>query len=229
TAIAVTGMSLRAWMIGGAAVAAIAYLIYRNWGDLPGFARRVWAGVTAPVLLFASLVVRGLAVVQSAIAVLLPFTRSAAEQLHSWADSLRAAAASAWGVATSASGLADAAKGAKDLGQTGDEAAKSQQGLGDALEAAAKAARQNLQSFDEVHTLQKEMASGPAGLDVDLGLGELAMPIVSGGIGGAFSDFADTVGESASRLASAWQSAVQSISTWWANLKQRAFETFPWL
>src|SRR5690606_26494080 len=103
-AIAVTGMSLRTWMLVGAAVAAIAYLIYRNWGDLPGFARRVWAGMTAPVLLFASLVVRGLAVVQSAIAVLLPFTRSAAERLHSWADSLRAAAASAWGVATSASG-----------------------------------------------------------------------------------------------------------------------------
>src|SRR5690606_30403276 len=153
----------------------------------------------------------------------------AAERLHSWADSLRAAAASAWGVATSASGLADAAKGAEDLGQTGDEAAKSQLGLGDALEQAAKAARKNLQSFDEVHTLQEEMAGGPAGLDLDLGLGDLAVPPVVGGIGGAFEELAETVGQSANRLASAWQSAVQSISTWWANLKQRAYETFPWL
>ncbi len=76
---------------------------------------------------------------------------------------------------------ADLAKGFGDLEKSTKKSADATEEQADALTEARKAANKNLQSFDEVHTLQEDMSGSAEDLADSLGLGEIEAP---GDIGG---------------------------------------------
>lgn len=211
------------WMAIGAALALVVWALARNW-------QSAWAYISAATLYAASIVVRGVGMIVSAIALIVPGLRGAAQAVRSWADSLRDAAAGQLAVARSAGNAVTAAKGGEQMAQTAQKAAQAQQDLGKATEEAAKAAQSNLQSFDEVHTIQEEMADSPAmempAMDLALDPAGLGL---AGGLGDAIGGLAQQVEETTGRLAQAWQTAVTTITGLWEGLKAKALATFPWL
>jgi len=228
TSLIATMRPLLPWMVIGAAVAATALLIARYWNQLGDVARRVWSGIAAVVLYAVSLIVRGTGAIIGAISVFIPALRGASQAMTDMANRLKAMAAQSMAAArTSAVGSTSVAQSAKQVATTAQKAAQAQQGLGESVEEAAKAAQSNLQSFDEVHSIQEEMADSPATLELaDLELGDL--PGVAG-LGNAFADMAEEVDAGAGRIAEAWQKTVDAISGAWERLKTGALNTFPWL
>lgn len=211
------------WMAIGAALAVVVWLLARHW-------QAAWAAISAATLYAASIVVRGVGMIVSAIALIVPGLRGAAQAIRSWADSLRDAAAGQLSVARSAGSAITAAKGGEQIAQSAQQAAEAQQDLGKATEEAAKAAQSNLQSFDEVHTIQEEMADSPA-MEMpamDLALDPAGLGLADG-LGDAFGGLAQQVEETTGRLAQAWQTAVTTITGLWEGLKAKALATFPWL
>jgi tape measure domain-containing protein len=228
TSLVATMRPLLPWMVIGAAVAATALLIARYWNQLGDIARRVWSGISAVVLYAASLIVRGTGAIIGAISVFIPALRGASQAMTDMANRLKSMAAQSMAAAkTSASGSTAVAQSAQQVATTAQKAAEAQQGLGESVEEAAKAAQSNLQSFDEVHSIQEEMADSPATLELEgLEIGDL--PGVAG-LGNVFADLAEEVDAGAGRIAQAWQKTVDAISGAWERLKTGALNTFPWL
>lgn len=228
TSLVATMRPLLPWMAIGAAVAATALLIARYWNQLGDIARRVWSGISAVVLYAASLIVRGMGAIIGAISFFIPALRGASQAMTDMANRLKAMAAQSMVAAkTSASGSTAVAQSAQQVANTAQKAAEAQQGLGEAVEEAAKSAQNNLQSFDEVHSIQEEMADSPATLGLEgLEIGDL--PGVAG-LGNVFADMADEVEAGTRRIAQAWQTTVDTISGAWERLKTGALNTFPWL
>lgn len=204
-------------------IAATLYLV-AHWKGFASFAKRVWSGVSAVVLYAASLIVRGTGIIISAIGFLIPAFRNAGKAVIGYANTVKAAAGAAWGGTTGAAGaegIAAVADSAAKAAQTGQEAAEAQEGLADGISKAAKAANKNLQSFDQVHTIQENMAGSAVEMpditipDVpDFAIGDM-------GVGGVTS-IADDIAES-------WSNATEAITGGWAKLKAKALETFPWI
>lgn len=228
TSLVATMRPLLPWMIIGAAVAATALLIARYWNQLGDIARRVWSGISAVVLYAASLIVRGMGAILGVLSAFVPGLRGASQAVSDMANRLKSMAAQSMAAArTSAAGSTAVAQSAQQVANTAQKAAEAQQGLGEAVEEAAKSAQNNLQSFDEVHSIQEEMADSPATLELEgLEIGDL--PGVAG-LGNAFAGMADEVEAGTGRIAQAWQTTVDTISGAWERLKTGALNTFPWL
>lgn len=231
-AIAATGLSLRVWMVGGAAVALALYALARAFGGLGNAAQAAWALISAVVQYGASVVVRAIGAILQVVSILVPGLRGVAQAVLGVAAQLRASAgqslAAARAAAKSAQSTQAVGQSAQRTAQAAQQAAEAQEGLGEATEKAAKAAADNLQSFDEVHQIQEAMADSPAAMEMPAL--DMAMPEVpAGGLGGALGELAQQVEETTGRLAQAWQTAVERISALWDGLKAKALATFPWL
>ncbi|MEW6048248.1 MAG: tape measure protein, partial [Bacillota bacterium] len=154
------------WMAAGAAVAVTAYLLARAWGHLADVARAVWSAIGAVALYGASLVVLGVGLILAGIGAIVPAFRGAAQAVLGLADSLKASASQSWASARSAAQMVRTAQqaqaGQEGVAKAGQKAAESQNQLAEGVEKAAQAAAANIQSFDEVHQLQEEMAESPA-------------------------------------------------------------------
>ena len=224
----VTMRPLLPWMVIGAVVVGTAVLIARYWNQLGDIARRVWQGIAAVVLYAVSLIVRGTGAIIGAISFFIPALRGASQAMTDMANRLKSMAAQSMAAAkTSAAGSTAVAQSAQQVATTAQKAAEAQQGLGESVEEAAKSAQNNLQSFDEVHSIQEEMADSPATLELEgLEIGDL--PGVAG-LGNVFADLAEEVDAGAGRIAQAWQKTVDAISGAWERLKTGALNTFPWL
>src|SRR5690606_25445422 len=70
--IAATGLALWKWMVAGAAIAVVVYLLARYWNHLGDVARAVWSAIGAAALYGASLVVRGIGLILAGIGVIIP-------------------------------------------------------------------------------------------------------------------------------------------------------------
>ncbi len=205
-------------------VVATLYLL-ANWEKFSGYARRIWSGVSAVVLYAASLMVRGIGMAASAVGSLVPALRGAGRALLSYADGMKSAAASAWGVMRTGAATQSVADSAAQTAKTGQAAADAQQQLADGIAEAGKAAKGSLQSFDQVHQLQESTAGGvdiPELAVPDMDIADIGGGDLLGGIGDQFETMA-------AKVATGWQSAVTTIGTAWASLKQFAYDTFPGL
>lgn len=205
-------------IVGGIlALASVAVYVAANWDRFAQVAARVWSGISAVVLYAAFLVVRGVGIIVSAMGAIVPALRPAGQAIRGWADSLKASAGAAMSSARTAAAVQEVADSAQATAEVGQRAAAAQEDLAESMEAAGKAATSNLQSFDQVHTIQEEMAdSGLAGLDLslaDIAVPEIAMP-------GA--DMMAALGEqmqaAASTVSTAWQNASAAISGAWQRL-----------
>jgi TP901 family phage tail tape measure protein len=197
-----------------------------NWEKVKAGAMRVWGAISGTVLYAASLIVRGVGMIVTALSWLLPGLRNSAQAVMGWADGLKSAAQSAWGgVGASGGGLEKVAESAEDLAETGKAAADSQQDLADGIAKAGKAAKRNLQSFDEIHLLEDSMASDTPDFDFGFDFEEFAMPTMADAFGG----ITDTLANAAETAAIAWESATSRIGGAWQSLKAWANDTFPWL
>ena len=210
--IAATGLALWKWMVAGAAIAVVVYLLARYWNHLGDVARAVWSAIGAAALYGASLVVRGIGLILAGIGVIIPAFRGVASSVLGLADSLKSSASGLWASAKSSVAAANqAAKSQEGITNAGDRAARTQQTLADGIEAAAEAAGNNIQSFDEVHQIQEEMASSPStALDIE----EPTMPAL-GGITNIASAIGEQVAQIADTAANAWtrlQQAMESVN-----------------
>lgn len=221
--IIVTLRPLLPWMAIGAALAVTIWLVARHW-------QAAWSVISASVLYGASIVTRGVAMILSAVGLIIPGVRTAAEAVHGWADTLKSLAAGQLSAARTAAAVQESANSTQAVADTAQQAAQSQEELAAATEQAAKAAQDNLQSFDEVHSIQEEIASSPAAELAALEVPSLEMGDIGfGGMGAAIGEMASQMEEVAGRLSQAWQRAVETLRGLWDSLKQKAFETFPWL
>ncbi|MGE5585720.1 MAG: tape measure protein [Bacillota bacterium] len=162
------------WMLAGAALAGIAYLLMTHWNGFRKLWQRTWLLVVAFGYWGAAGVVRGVSMILSVLSLVIPSLRETAQAVRAYADQLWAAGREAFEAALAT------AQGAQDLAETGNEAAEAQQGLGDALAEAARQAQDNLQSFDEVHQLQDEMAA------TEFEIPEVPVPAIPGLPAGGF-------------------------------------------
>lgn len=194
------------WMAVGAAAAVTAYLLARAWGHLGDVARAVWSAIGAVALYGASLVVRGVGLILAGIGVIVPAFRGAAQAVLGLADSLKASASQSLASARSAAKMVRTAQqaqaGQQGIAQAGQKAAESQNQLAEGTEAAAKAAADNLQSFDEVHQIQEEMAESPAATMPEMSAYDLGAALP--GVGGIGAALGEQLGGVADAAASAW-------------------------
>lgn len=143
------------WMAIGAAVAVVAYVLAKNWGNLAEVGQRVWTVLGASAMLGAALVVRGSGVILQALSWIVPTLSGVAQEVLEWSNSLRSTAVEAIKSATSMSKVGQEAGSAAGAAE---EAAWAQEQLAEGLEMAQKAAQGGVQSFDEVHQIQENMA-----------------------------------------------------------------------
>lgn len=216
------GGKIKLIILAVTALAVVTVLLAANWEKVAAVAKRVWGGISAIVMYSASLIVRAVGWIMTAVSWLVPGLSGAAQAVIGLADQLRGAAGQA--LQQSAKTTAEVAEGAEKIAETGESAAKAQGSLADGLKAAAKAAGEGLQSFDEVHLLQTEM-----GADIPIAdFGDFGIPQIPT-VGDAFGGITDTLGKTGENLASMWENATSRIGTAWQSLKTWAYGTFPGL
>lgn len=205
--IAATGLALWKWMVAGAAIAVVVYLLARYWNHLGDVARAVWSAIGAAALYGAYLVVRGIGLILAGIGVIIPAFRGVASSVLGLADSLKSSASGLWASAKSSVAAANqAAKSQSGVAEAGEQAAQTQQNLAKGMEGAAKAAAANIQSFDEVHQIQEEMADSPA-----MEMPEMPAFNLAGALPGV-GDIGAAVGEQMRSVADAAASAWARLS-----------------
>jgi phage-related protein len=141
--------------------------------------------------------------------------------------------------ATQAASPADLAKGFRDLEKSTQKSANATEDQADALNKAGKAAGKNLQSFDEVHQLQEDMAGSAEdmALDVpeleDIGIPELPDMDLEGMVAGiepvkgTLSGFWEWIKEQAGNVWDSvkqkWSSFINWVKSWdvWGWLGQK--------
>ena len=200
----------------GAAIAA-AILLAANWDKLSGYAAAAWGAISAAVLYGASLVVRGIGLILSAIGAIVPAVQGAAQAVLGLADSLKASAGQSLASAKSAAGAANtaakAAEAQKAIADAGHNAAGTQEELAEGIEGVGKAAKANLQSFDEVHQMQDSMGAAAPSLD-DFTLPAIdipEIPEVGIGGGGIAAGMGEQIAKVADTAASAWDRLKQAM------------------
>lgn len=199
------------WMAVGAAVALTAYFLAKAWGHLGDVARVVWSSIAAIALYGASLVVRGIGLILAGVGAIVPAFRGAAQAVLGLADSLKNSASQSVAAARSAIQTIRAAQQAESaqtaVAKAGQKASQTQQQLAEDMEALTKAAGNNIQSFDEVHQIQEQMASSPStALDIE----EPAIPAL-GGITNIASAIGEQVAQIADTAANAWTRLQQAM------------------
>lgn len=215
-----TLVPLTPWIALGAAVALAIWGLCKALGALGVTWNQVWKGMLASLYFIASGFYTMVGSVLHAISIIIPGLRGAAQAVLDYGTALRQSAAAAWQAATAG----------QQLGDSGDDAASGQKKLTDQLKAAAAAAQSNLQSFDEVHQIQEDMA----GLDWDIEVPDIAAPpsIDIGTVGGDWTGSVGRVGEEINKISAAWDRVKESmqpvtqliadIETGWDNLKLKA-------
>lgn len=224
-AVGLTAARLKLLAFGGLVAAALWLAL--NWDRASRVFTAIWHGLSAAILYGASLIVRGVGSVVSALAWLVPGLRPAAQAVASYADGLKRAANTSAQFARAATLTAKVGPTTQAAADAATAAADAQSNLADATEDAAAAAAQNLQSFDEVHTIQEDMAKAGAGAMAGLDLTGLAYPMPEPPEVEGMTSVFDQIGEVVSQLRTRWTEAVSAIGQQWDRLKQWAFETFP--
>jgi|GEM_PF-1382687 len=199
--------------LGIGAVVAITVLAATHWRQLAAFAHAAWATVGAAALYGASLVVRGVGLILAGIGAIIPAVRGAAQAVLGLADSLKGAAAQSWASAQSALQMARTGQQAQNnqnaLAKAGKNAAKAQEQVAEGINKAAEAAADNIQSFDQVHQIQEEMAKSPAATMPEMPAFDMAGVVPGiGGIGAALGEQLAGVADAA---AAAWNRLKQAM------------------
>jgi len=204
------------WALIGAAVALVAYVVAKAWGRLGDIAKAVWMSISAVVLFAASLVVSGVGAILTALSWIIPALSRAARAVHNFAASLRQSAASAWTAAKSGfTGVQQTkaiAKSTENVAKTAQAAAESQEQFGDSIKKAGESAAKNLQSFDEVHTIEEKIASSASGLDVsqlELDVPDIVPSINP--INAAVAQMGEQISKVAETASSAWERLKQAM------------------
>src|SRR5690606_22425436 len=113
----------------------------------------------------------------------------------------------------------------KKLGQSSEDAAAGTDELTDATKKASKAAGKNLQSFDEVHQLQEDMAGSAEDMAKRMGLD---VPGVEG-----LEDLFDAAAPDLSGIQVAWKEVLsaicQDILGWIERVKERFGQFIDWV
>ena len=186
-AIWATVVALAPLMIKGAAVALAAYVIYKAWADAGG-------GIAA----VAVFMVRVAGSVVNILSLLIPPLRAVSSRIFAYADSLAAASKAARGAARQSQPVVSVANNMQQQQQAvtkaGEGAAKSQEKLGDAAKKAAKKAGANIMAFDQVHTLQEEVAKSGEEAAAAMAPPVAAMPELAAPVAPALPDVAPAVG-----------------------------------
>jgi TP901 family phage tail tape measure protein len=188
----------------------ISVLLAANWDKVRAVAQRVWGAISAVVLTAGSLIVRAVGWIMTAVSWLVPGLKGAAQAVIGLADAMKGATSRA---IQSAQDTAAVAEQAADVADTANKAADSQNNLADSFKSAAKAAKNNIQSFDEVHLLQTDMAEQDFG-DLDLGFGDdyaiptLQMPNIADGLAG----IGDTLSGIAEKASVAFTTVAQAMT-----------------
>jgi TP901 family phage tail tape measure protein len=213
---ATLGESLK-YLVGGpiklvtlaiAATVVASILLAANWDKLKSFAIAAWNAISAAVMYAASLIVRGIGLIVTAIGFIVPAVRGAGQALIGLADSLKTSAGQALNSAKTAAStvktVQQAAKTQEDMAKTGQDAANTQDGLKDALEGAGKAARNNLQGFDELNQLQGKMGDTAPSLGDIPSISIPEIPQVGLGGLGNIAGIGDQLSKAVETATSAW-------------------------
>lgn len=217
--VAIAGGKIKLILAGIAALAAASLLLILNWDRVSAAASRVWGGISAVVLYAASLIVRGVSLIVGALAWLIPALRPAADSVRGWADSLKSAAQTALSASRSAATVQQVGNAAQQTAASANQAAQAQQNLGESMENAAAKAGDNLQSFDQVHQIQEQMAASPAASAPELGdmtLTGIELPGV-----GAITDLASGIQEQMASVGESVSGVWERIGQAWDNLLQK--------
>lgn len=196
------------------------------WAAIVAMGKAAAFGIAGVALLMAFAVVKGFAIVVQAISWVIPALKGFAQQVSGVAGQLRSAATDMFGRAAAAfRGIGEAAGDAGSAaGEGGEAGAEGQEDLADAIEEAGKAARDNLQSFDEVHQLQEEMGSG------GLGGAAFEMPTIElpdAGIGGlddlgtVFERISGKIEEFGGTIQRVWDEIKRKTSEVWGEVKEK--------
>lgn len=209
-------------LLGIAALVAVTVVVATHWQQFVAIARRVWDAVAGAVIYAGSLIVRGVGLIMDALAYLIHGWRGAAQAVTGYADAMAASAGAMWAPAATAHATAAAAK---KVAASGHQAAKGQQALADGINAASKAAKNGIQSFDQVHQLQQK---GAAALGLPTAslptLPSLpALPTIGAGAGG----IGDSLAKAAATAQKAWAGAGSAIGGTWSHLLASAEKAFP--
>ncbi|AVX21591.1 tape measure domain-containing protein [Carboxydocella sporoproducens DSM 16521] len=154
--------SLGPFMLQGAAIATTAYLIYKAWRDAGG-------GIAA-VGVF---ILRVIGSVVRILSLLIPPLAGVADRIFAYSNTLGQASNKTAEVGNKIKQQQQAIAGA------GQKAAQSQQQLGKAVEGAGKKAGKNLQAFDQVYTLQEDMAEAASGAAANMAMPQVAAPNIA--------------------------------------------------
>ncbi|AVX31797.1 tape measure domain-containing protein [Carboxydocella thermautotrophica] len=154
--------SLGPFMLQGAAIATTAYLIQKAWRDAGG-------GIAA-VGVF---ILRVIGSVVRILSLLIPPLAGVADRIFAYSNTLGQASNKTAEVGNKIKQQQQAIAGA------GQKAAQSQQQLGKAVEGAGKKAGKNLQVFDQVYTLQEDMADAASGAAANMAMPQVAAPNIA--------------------------------------------------
>ncbi len=236
----VAGGPVRLWIAGALGIAAVVLVVAAKWQQLAGLAHAVWNGISAVVLYASSLVVRGVGAMLSVIGLIIPSVRGAASAVNGYAESLKMAASNALGMAKTnlaANAMQQQANAANQAAGAGQDAAKGQQQVADAMKDAAKQAGQGIQSFDEIHQVQEQMADAAGSSLPGFEMPAIQMPEIpsldmgglGAGLGDMFGGMVEGLQTAGQNLAAAWQSITGTITGLWEQIKGKALEVFPFL
>ena len=128
--------------------------------------------------------------------------------------------------ATQAASPADLAKGFRDLEKSTQKSADATEDQADALDKAGKAANKNLQSFDEVHTLQEDMSGSAEDLAKSMELDDIGIPQIAD-IG--IPDIGAQLEQIKPTLAGFWEWIKQGAGNLWESVKQKWSDFVNWV
>ena len=120
------------------------------------------------------------------------------------------------------------AEGAELAGGSAGDAADGIEDEADALKKAGKAAGKNLQSFDEVHQLQDDMAGSAEDLAKSMGLDDTELGVPGAG-GFEIPDIGAQLEEMKPTLAGFWEWIKQGAGNLWETVKQKWSEFVNWV
>jgi len=225
--VAIAGGKLKLIMAALVGVALVALLVITHWKQVEAAAVRIWNGISAVVLYAASLIVRGVSAIMGAVAWIVPALRPAVDAVQGWADSLKGAAGAALTAARTAQAVQDNGEAARKAAEGAKKAAQNQQKLGESMDETAKAAGDGLQSFDQVHQVQEQMAESPAATIPEPATLGMDMSGMLGALG--FADLGEQMTAIGDSIAQGWAAVTASVAASWESMKAKAVETFPWL
>ena len=219
-----TLLPLLPWIAVGAIVAVTIFALNKAMQILGVTWGQVWSGITGVVATVSAFIIKAIWGIVNIISYVVPPLKSVANALKSYGDSLSNTAAKSF---ENMKGTKKIAESTANIAKTGEDAAKSQEDLGGAIEDTAKKSSSNLQAFDEVHTVQEDMADSGVSLP-DFSLPELPgldiaenLGVSMDGLGEKINNVANSTVESMGKIETSMgpvASLADTIATGWDNL-----------